>query len=88
LVDNLFIHILLLIMENPKVKTKQVFEYAMEDMTAILSLNTNHINDRKLWDLELWWEVGSSYLYTKEQRHLNKSLGLTKTIGLNKWYKN
>jgi len=36
---------------------------------------------------DLWRDVSGADLDTKEQRHLNKSLGLTKTQGLNKWYK-
>ena len=37
---------------------------------------------------DLWRGVSREYLDTKEQRQLNKNLGLTKTKGLNKWYKN
>jgi hypothetical protein len=74
-------------MENPKVKTRKAFIYAMEDMIEVLSLNTQNIWKGKLDSLDMWYQVGSSYLYTKEQRHLNKSLGLTKTKELNKWYK-
>lgn len=38
-------------------------------------------------DLDLDYNCTSTYLYTKEQRNLNKDLGLTKIETINKFYK-
>ena len=37
--------------------------------------------------LDFWQPVSRTYLDTKEQRKLNKELGLTKTETINKFYK-
>ena len=89
------------IMANGNLKLKDAFQLAMADMTEVLCLEAPKLIHSVERSLEIGFEykvlyswvdwsqpVSKTYLNTKEQRQLNKELGITKINDIKNWYKN
>ena len=88
-------------MNCKNLKLKDAFKLAMDDMTDVLCLEAPKLVHSVERSCEIGFEyqilyswvdwqqpVSKTYLNTKEQRNLNKELGITKSKGIINWYKN
>ena len=88
-------------MNCKNLKLKDAFKLAMDDMTDVLCLEAPKLVHSVERSCEIGFEyqilyswvdwqqpVSKTYLNTKEQRNLNKELGITKIKGIINWYKN
>jgi hypothetical protein len=87
-------------MNYKNLKLKDAFKLAMADMTDVLCLEAPKLVHSVERSCEVGFEyqvlyswvdwsqpVSKTYLNTKEQRQLNKELGITKAETLNKFYR-
>ena len=88
-------------MNYKNLKLKDAFKLAMADMTDVLCLEAPKLVHSVERSCEVGFEyqvlyswvdwsqpVSKTYLNTKEQRQLNKELGLTKSDDIKNWYRN
>ena len=67
--------------------TDYIVDNTLQDLAVKFSNNVLE-HDRPLYSNVDWNQpVSTTYLFTKEQKQLNKELGLTNTKTLNKFYK-
>ena len=88
-------------MASKNLKLRDAFKSAMADMTDALCLEAPKLVHSVERSCEIGFEyqvlyswvdwkqpVSKTYLDTKEQRNLNKELGLTKSNEIINWYRN
>ena len=88
-------------MNYKNLKLKDAFKFAMNDMTDELCLEAPKLVHSVERSCEVGFEyqvlyswvdwkqpVSKTYLNTKEQRNLNKELGITKSNEIINWYRN
>lgn len=88
-------------MNYKNLKLKDAFKLAMADMTDVLCLEAPKLVHSVERSCEVGFEyqvlyswvdwsqpVSKTYLNTKEQRQLNKELGITKSNEIKNWYRN